>query len=564
MATKAPPPQASGADLSKAQHCDVFVLGSGLAGSTIATVLAAQGAKVVLVDAAQHPRMAIGESQTPQLAEWLHILAERYGVPELASLAKVGVTNKVVGPTHGVKVHFGFVRHEVGKEPNPAESTQFAIPRLLAQNSHMFRQDTDSWMFQVAVKYGVQVRQLWRAADMDFDDDGVTVSGTNGDVYRARYLVDASGFRSLLAEKFDLREKPARFKHHSRSLFNHFIGIKPFDDVVDFPAEHRPPIKWHKGTMHHMIDRGWLWIIPFNNYRKSKNPLVSVGLQLDERVYPKPKDMTPQQEFDAFLDKYPAIKRQFVGARPVREWVSTDRLQYSSRKSVGPRWCLMSHAAGFIDPLFSRGLSNTMEVVDALASRVLEALKDNDFSEERFSYVEQLEAGLLDFNDELVNSAVISFSHFRLWNAVFRVWGCFITPGVMRLTGARLRYVVDNDDSHFTALEKTENPGLWWPESKTFQRILEVTAETCEKFEVGELTGDQAADIILKVVQDSPEVNPTFGWKDPATRFVAPSTWDLAKFVRWGLMSAGPDMRKLTRFVVSGGLKAGPRARKLM
>ncbi|MFI0943636.1 NAD(P)/FAD-dependent oxidoreductase [Streptomyces sp. NPDC021020] len=564
MATKAPPPAASGADLSKAQHCDVFVLGSGLAGSTIATVLAAQGAKVVLVDAAQHPRMAIGESQTPQLAEWLHILAERYGVPELASLAKVGVTNKVVGPTHGVKVHFGFVRHEAGKEPNPAESTQFAIPRLLAQNSHMFRQDTDSWMFHVAVKYGVQVRQMWRAADMDFDDDGVTISGTNGDVYRARYLVDASGFRSLLAEKFDLREKPARFKHHSRSLFNHFIGIKPFDDVVDFPAEHRPPIKWHKGTMHHMIDRGWLWIIPFNNYRKSKNPLVSVGLQLDERVYPKPKDLTPQQEFDAFLNKYPAIKRQFDGARPVREWVSTDRLQYSSRKSVGPRWCLMSHAAGFIDPLFSRGLSNTMEVVDALASRVLAALKDNDFSEERFSYVEQLEAGLLDFNDELVNSAVISFSHFRLWNAVFRVWGCFITPGVMRLTGARLRYVVDNDDSHFTSLEKTENPGLWWPESKTFQRILEVTAETCEKFEVGELTGDQAADIILKVVQDSPEVNPTFGWKDPATRFVAPSTWDLAKFVRWGLMSAGPDMRKLTRFVVSGGLKAGPRARKLM
>lgn len=564
MATKAPPPAAAGPDLSKAQHCDVFVLGSGLAGSTIATVLAAQGADVVLVDAAQHPRMAIGESQTPQLAEWLHILAERYGVPELAALAKVGVTNKVVGPTHGVKVHFGFVRHDVGKEPNPAESTQFAIPRLLAQNSHMFRQDTDAWMFHVAVKYGVRVRQNWRAADMDFDKDGVTISGTNGDVYRARYLVDASGFRSLLAQKFDLREKPARFKHHSRSLFNHFIGITPFDDVVDFPPEHTPPIKWHKGTMHHMIDRGWLWIIPFNNYRKSKNPLVSVGLQLDERVYPKPADMTPQQEFDSFLDKYPAIKRQFAGARPVREWVSTDRLQYSSRKSVGPRWCLMSHAAGFIDPLFSRGLSNTMEVVDALASRVLAALKDDDFSEERFEYVEKLEAGLLDFNDELVNSAMISFSHYRLWNAVFRVWGCFITPGVMRLTGARLRYVVDGDNKHFESLEKTENPGLWWPESTTFQRILEVTAETCEKFEVGELTGDQAADIILKVVQDSPEVNPTFGWKDPATRFVAPSTWDLAKFVRWGLMSAGPDMRKLTRFVVSGGLKAGPRARKLL
>jgi FADH2 O2-dependent halogenase len=224
----------------------------------------------------------------------------------------------------------------------------------------------------------------------------------------------------------------------------------------------------------------------------------------------------------------------------------------------------MSHAAGFIDPLFSRGLSNTMEVVDALASRILAALKDGDFSEERFQYVERVETGLLNFNDDLVNSAFISFSHFKLWNAVFRVWGCFITPGVMRLSGARLRYVVDGDDKHFQALEKTKNPGLWWPESTEFTRILEAMAETCEKYEVGELTGDEAADIILRVVQESPEVNPTFGWKDPELRFVAPSTFMLARFLRWALFAAGPDMKKLSRFVVTGALKAGPKARKML
>lgn len=562
MATKAQPTTPAPVP-SKAKHCDVFILGSGLAGSITATILASQGAKVVLVDAAQHPRFAIGESQTPQLAEWLHILAERYKVPEIASLAKVGATTKDIGPTHGVKIHFGFIRHNVGQDPDPRETTQFAIPKLLAQNSHLFRQDSDSWMFHVAARYGVITRQLWRATDLDFDADGVTITG-NGEVFRAKYIIDASGYRSPLAEKFGLREQPARFKHHSRSLFTHYVGLKPFDEVSRHPKEFHPPIPWHDGTLHHMIDRGWFWIIPFNNYKKSKNPLVSVGLTIDERTYPKPKDMTPEEEFQSFLDKYPAVKRQFEGAARVREWVSTDRLQYSSSRTVGDRWCLMSHAAGFIDPLFSRGLSNTMEIVDALCSRILAALRDNDFSEERFKYVERLESGLLSFNDDLVNSAFISFSHFRLWNAVFRVWGCFITPGVMRLTAARLRYVRDGDDKHFTALEKVNDPGLWWPESSEFKRILETTAETCEKYEVGELTGDEAADIILRMVQGSPEVNPTFGWKDPELQFVNPSSWMLARFMRWALFSAGPDMRKLSRFVIAGALKAGPRARKLL
>ncbi|MFD1273424.1 hypothetical protein ACFQ51_21955 [Streptomyces kaempferi] len=55
--------------------------------------------------------------------------------------------------------------------------------------------------------------------------------------------------------------------------------------------------------------------------------------------------MTPDQEFNHYLDMYPAVKRQFDGAKRIREWVSTDRIQYSSKRTIGARWCLMSHAA---------------------------------------------------------------------------------------------------------------------------------------------------------------------------------------------------------------------------
>jgi FADH2 O2-dependent halogenase len=557
-------PRSASQEPSKVHHCDVVILGSGLAGSVSAAILARNGAKVVLVDATSHPRYAIGESMTPQLVEWLHILAERYEVPEIKGLVSVTASTRDIGPVFGTKAHFGFMKHRPGQEPDPKESNIFAIPKVLTQASHLFRQDSDSYMFHVAIKYGAETRQNWRASDVDFDDDGVTVTGQNGEVFRGRFLIDGSGFRSPIAEKFGLRESPARFKHHSRSMFTHFIGIKPFDQVSFHPESERPPVPWHNGTMHHIFDRGWFWIIPFDNYKKSKNPLCSVGLTLDERMYPKRKDLTPEEEFNYYLDMFPAVKRQFTGAHKVREWVSTDRLQYSSTKTVGDRWCMMSHAAGFIDPLFSRGLSNTFEVVDAVTWRLLDALKDDDFREERFEYVEQLQRGLLQFNDDLVNSSFIAFSDFELWNAVFRIWGAFITPGVMRLTRARTRFLKDHNDQHFKDLEQGPHIGLWWPESDEFKRLLETTAETCEKYEVGEMDAHTAASIIMTAVQESHIVNPTFGWKDPEHRFVAPTTVTMAKFMHWASFSESEDMRTLGRDFLMGMIKAGVKVRKLL
>jgi FADH2 O2-dependent halogenase len=549
---------------AKVTTCDVVILGSGLAGTVTASILARHGAKVVLVDAASHPRFAVGESMTPQLVEWLHILAERYEVPEIKSLVSVTASTRDIGPVFGAKAHFGFMLHRPNQEPDPREANQLAIPKILTQASHLFRQDSDSFMFHIAVRYGCDTRQNWRAAELEFEEDSVSVTGQNGEVIKAKYLIDASGFRSPVADKFELRDSPARFKHHSRSLFTHYIDVKPFDDVSGHPKHLRPPVPWHQGTMHHLIERGWFWIIPFDSHKESKNPLCSVGLTFDERLYPKPKDMTPEDEFNHYLDLYPAVKRQFEGARKVREWVSTDRLQYSSRQTIGHRWCLMSHAAGFLDPLFSRGLSNTFEVVDALVSRLIDALKDGDFSEERFEYVERLEQGLLQYNDDLVNSSFIAFSDFELWNAVFRVWGAFITPGTMRLTRARLRYVKDHDDRHFRELEQAPYTGLWWPESAKLKHIIETTAETCEKYEVGELTASEAAGIINQMMQESDIVNPKFGWKDLDHRFVAPSTLTMARFMYWASVEGAPEWNLLGREFLKGILKAGVKARKVL
>jgi FADH2 O2-dependent halogenase len=549
--------------VSDARVCDVIILGSGLSGSIIGAILARQGAKVALIDAGHHPRFAVGESTISQLMEWLHILAVRYDVPEIGHLLSIEAVTQHIGPHHGQKQSFGFVKHEKGKEPDPREATMFILPKMLTKASHLYRQDTDSYYLNVAALYGCELRQDWRATDIDFDDDGVTVTGQNGEVFRGKFLIDGSGFRSPLATKFDLRDNPPRLKHHARGLFTHYVGIKPYDDVNGYPDDCRAPEPFHGGTLHHLIERGWFWIIPFNNYKDSKNAVCSVGLTFDERVYPKPTDMTPDEEFNYYLDMYPAIRRQFEGAKRIREWVSSDRLQYSSKQTVGYRWCMMSHAAGFIDPLYSRGLSNTFEVVDAVAWRVLSSLKDDDFSVERYEYVERLQQGLLHFNDEIVNCSYISFSHFRLWNAVFRVWGSFNTPAALRLLRARQNFAADGDDRHFKQLEDSRHPGLWWPESTKFKSLLDTTAEACEKYENGELDGDSAADLVFKAIRDCDVVSTPFGWKDGEDhRFYNPGPATMMKFLAWANLQAPPEMRDLGRALLSGIAKSALRGKK--
>ncbi|MFJ5230600.1 NAD(P)/FAD-dependent oxidoreductase [Kitasatospora sp. NPDC088391] len=560
-AAKKPAPEAA-----EPIPCDVAILGSGLAGSVMGAILARQGVKVALIDAGQHPRFAVGESQNPQLVEWLNILATRYDVPEIKYMLDVKAITENIGPHHGRKQSFGFVRHTPDREPDPREATMFVIPKMLTEAIHLYRQDTDSYYLGVAAKYGCELRQNWWATDVDVDDDGVTITGKNGEVFRAKYLIDASGFRSPLAQKFDLRETPSRVKHHARSLFTHYIGVKPYDDVCNYPQALRPPEEspFHGGTLHHLIERGWFWIIPFDNYQDSRNPLCSVGLTFDERLYPKPTDLTPEQEFNKYLDMYPAVKRQFEGARRVREWVSTDRIQYSSKRTVGARWCLMSHAAGFIDPLYSRGLSNTFEVVDALAWRVLDALRENDFTEERFAYVEKLEQGLLDYNDKIVNSSYIAFSHFRLWNAVFRVWACFTTPATMRQIMARQNFEFDGDDRHFKEMENAPYTGLWWPDSHAFKHLIDLTAETCERFEAGEIDGDTAADIVFQGIRDCESVNTPFGWKDDEShRFYRATTPTMMKFMWWASTSGPKEMRDLGRSFLKGVVRQGLRGKKV-
>lgn len=537
---------------------DVIIVGAGMAGTVLGAILARHGVDVLLVDAGVHPKFAVGESTTLYTLKGFRQLAERYGVPELEYLTSYEECLSRIGPTSGVKKHFGFMLHKEGAEPDPLEVNQFSPPSRALQTSHLFRQDTDAFLFHTAIRYGCTPRQAFIIKQLELEDDFVAVTSRSGERFTARYLVDASGFRSPVADTLGLREPPEALKHHSRSLFTHMIGVKATDDCISMRAEDLPPLRWVEGTMHHMFERGWFWSIPFNNEPRSNNPLISVGLTLDERRYPKPEDMSPEEEFRYHTSRFPAVERIFAEAVTVRPWVSSGRIQFTSSQTVGHRWCLMSHAAGFIDPLFSRGLTNTTEVINAFAWRLLDALREDDLSTDRFKYVDTLQKGLIRYNDEMVNCSFIAFSDYELWNAVYRVWAAAEVPINLRLDRFIDRFRETRDEAVFKEMEDLSYPGLLLPDQPSYKAVFDSMVDVCERVDRGSLTTGAAAKTLMSAITDSPGILRGIGIEDKSRRFMFPGIPELKDMSRWLSDHAPAEMRYLTPKSDSPALARNP------
>jgi FADH2 O2-dependent halogenase len=468
---------------------DVAILGNGLSGSLLATILGKQGVSVVLIDGEQHPRFAVGESTIPHTSLLISLLAEKYDLPELDDLIDAAGLAKRVCATCGIKRHFGYVYHRPGQTYNPTEGLQFGT--AARDENHWFRQDTDAYLHNLAVHYGAVSRQKTRVTGIEIDTSGVRLQTSAGEEIHARYLVDGTGYRSILADRFNLRENPTRLKHHSRTLFTHMVDVPPFDDA------HNPlSISYHNGTLHHCFERGWFWVIPFNNNPLSTNPIISVGLTIDPRRYPK-SEISAEQEFNEFLQHYPSVAEQFKDAKAVRPWVSTGRLQYSSRKTTGYRYCLMSHASGFVDPLFSRGMFNTVEVISALLDPLLEALKTDNFDEEPFQSIDAQQQLVLDYNDNLVNCSFISWTDFDLWNAWLRVFGLGTFLAEFHLMNGMSDYTRTGDSSCLNG--RTKNPVFCDFEDADYAEFFTGSVKIVEAVESGALGAKEAANRIFKL-----------------------------------------------------------------
>jgi len=524
---------------------DVIILGSGLAGSILATILARHNVRVLTIDKGTHPRFAIGEAMTPDTDLMMSILSYKYSVPEISYLSSFeNICNHISPSACGLKRSFNFVYHREGEEQTLQEANKVGVH----PSSHLFRQDIDQYMAKVAVNYGAKILESTKVIDIKTDlNTGVEVEIENGMSFNANYLVDASGHNSLLSRKLELQENPTRYKTHSRSIFTHMTGVKKYDDCVSLAGTSQDNLLWYQGTLHHVFDGGWMWVIPFNNHARSTNPICSVGLNFDSRRFPK-TDVSPEQEFQKFLARFSSIANQFEDAKPVRNWVSTDRLQYSSRSCMGARFYLLPHAAGFIDALYSFGLVNSCTIITALADRIMKALADNNYSPERFTDIECLQQKLFDYNDNLVNCSYIAFSNFNLWNAWRRVW---ILGSFVRQTkaGLRKRLKIAAGKGKELAKDDEDLDSLTPSYEGLGENFFQAAIATVEKVETGLLSPDEAASQLMSAI-DSIDFLPKNFWRlgDPLQKDVDQESElfksEYSRFLSWVKSSKKPEIKK--------------------
>ncbi len=323
-------PQSSPAEPAAAEavlRCDVLVVGGGPAGSTIAALLAENGRDVVVIEKARHPRFHIGESLLPANVALFDRLGLRDRV-EAIGMPKYGV--EFVSPDHEHRQFIEFVE---------------AWDKSMPYAWQVRRSELDEILFRDAAAKGARTFEGERVREVTFDGEGATVQVERADgarrTWRARFVVDASGRDTLLANQLRCKEKNKR--HNSSALYGHFTGAE------------RLPGKLEGNITIFWFEHGWFWFIPLVDGTTSIGA-VCWPYYLKSRSKPLP---------DFFRDTIalcPELEKRLAGAKLVDERVyATGNYSYASARSSGERYLMIGDAYAFVDPVFSSGVYLAMQ-----------------------------------------------------------------------------------------------------------------------------------------------------------------------------------------------------------
>jgi FADH2 O2-dependent halogenase len=519
----------------------VAILGSGIGGSMLACILAKAGVSTLLLEGAAHPRFTIGESLIPETGIRLRIVGEKYGIPEIGWIGAFHALRDNVSSNCGVKRSFSYMFHSPGKPHQTEHLNQ--LPTLtppFGPDSHLFRQDTDAYLATIAVQYGATLRQGTRIESIEFTKDHVELRASGGETFRAAFLIDAAGMRSMVSDQLGLRDEEPRFRTNTRALYTHMLGVKPADHLINPPGKHKLPSPIGQATMHHVFDGGWIWVIPFNNHRDATNPLTSIGMMLDRRKHPNPQG-TPEQEFRRIISGFPTIARHFAEATAIRPWVGSGRIQYSSPHLIAPRMVQLPHAAAFVDPLYSSGMSVLIVAVDLIAEALLKAVADNDFAVERFQFIEDVVNRGFDHYDMMVSRSFDAFADYDLWNAWNRNWAMGNMLGAFGPLSLLLRYLKTKDPSHLAKTTEPGRIGVLGSHLPEVVDVMEFSRQNIDAATAGLLPPAEASRRIFDKLGSSEFLPPYMGFGDPDKHYTATFTLlNGARHVNWYRRHASP------------------------
>jgi flavin-dependent dehydrogenase len=317
---------------------DIIIIGGGPAGTTIGSLLAEKGWSVALLEKSHHPRFHIGESLLPMNLP----IFERLGV--LEEIAEIGIVkyaaefnSLVTTPEQDI---FYFAKAYDKNHPFAYQVRRSEFDEILFKNCQRKGVNTFEGMTVNKVDLESETKQVW------------AVNEAGEQHYQCRYLIDASGRDTFLANR--LKTKQRNPQHQMAAIFGHFENVirRDGDDAGNIS------IYW--------FAQGWIWLIPL------KDGMMSIGC-VCWPDYLKSRACSLNEFLLQTLALTPQLTERLKNARLATEAQATGNYSYRSSQMVGEGYLLIGDAYAFVDPVFSsgvylamKGASRGAELVDAV------------------------------------------------------------------------------------------------------------------------------------------------------------------------------------------------------
>jgi FAD-dependent halogenase len=349
---------------------DVIVVGGGPGGATLASFVAMNGARVLLLEREHFPRYQLGESL---MVSTVQGICRSLGV--LESLDRAGFVRKPGGVFRW------------GEGPDLWTLSFTQAQQLTSQDMnyafHVERSKFDQILLDNARKVGVVVREgatVERAIVHDERVTGVSylttdrISRTAG----ARFVVDASGSSSRLFPLVGERIFSQFFRNIA--LFCYYAG-----------ADRLPP-PLEGGGISEAFSDGWMWFLPLGDHLTSVGAVIGAeqaGVLSDDRAL----------SMRRFLDACPHIHRLLTHATrvtdgPYGQFRIRRDFSYTNQRLWRPGLVLVGDSACFLDPLFTTGV-HLATYAGLLAARSINTVLNGELDEilafEEFEYRYRIE-----------------------------------------------------------------------------------------------------------------------------------------------------------------------------
>ena len=430
---------------------DIAIVGSGFSGSILARIFANRGRRVLLVDAAHHPRFAIGESSTPIADLLLRRLGQRYGLPDLIDLSSYGSWQAAMPELPcGIKRGFSYFDHR----PSHGEAQEHSIgqrsllvaasPNEQASDTHWYRPAVDEFLFHAASRAGVDCRQgISLTGLFPSSDGGFRLETDSGWSVSARRVIDASGAAAVTAQALGNTNLTNRLQTRTATAFAHFRGVEPFSALINNrygDQRGTTPFDADDAAQHHLVDEGWLWMLRMNN------GITSVGMT-------GPDEKLVRAVLRGRAETYPHLHAILQNAHPVAPQVgaadhgiaSLHRVQRLIDPWVGANCVLLPTTAFTLDPLHSTGIAHALAGVERLTTWLLGETNDDALQQYRRTLL--AEAAHLDRLVAMAYAAMASFDRFVAACMVY--FAAAISCEERLIAGDSPRSLWLVDDEHF-------------------------------------------------------------------------------------------------------------------